>query len=113
MAIKIRNGARGIHVTIDGEELDALERAALAMNRISWGDKDPPNTAFTVFRAFVWPWAGQFLEDPSQMAMDILDGIATDDDGMTSAPEPVHSQRLAELRAAFEAEGLLEKGGEA
>lgn len=113
MAIKITESKGALHVKIDGEEFDLLARIARAMNRCAaWCDDD--NSPLTVFRNFSFiEVAREELTTPGMLADAILDGIGTDTETGGKAPEPLHGQRIAELRAAFEAEGLLEKGGEA
>lgn len=90
---------RRIVLTIDGERYARLERVARAMNETSWCDND--NTPETVFDAFVWPLAEDFLDSTDKLCGLISDGIATSDDGLTDAPEPVHAARLDELNRAF------------
>ena len=87
-----------ITVTIDGERYRTLERIARAMNGIAWCDDD--NTPESVFEAFVFTAAEQMLKDTRELCGFICDGISTGEDGM-DAPEPLHSARIAELRAAF------------
>jgi len=95
---KAREPKRRIVVIIEGERYDNLERVAQAMNGVSWCDTD--NTPETVFENFVFPWSEDFLDSPARLAESILDGIATSEDGRT-APEPLHTERLKELKAAF------------
>ena len=100
---------RTITFTIDGERYANLERVAIAMNKVSWCDSD--NSPETVLRAFVLPWAENLLDSPYELCDTILDGIATDDEGLGEAPGLIHKARLAELKAAFAAEGLALPGG--
>ena len=86
-----------ITLVIDGEWYQNLKRVADTMNTVSWCDD---NTAESVFEEFVFPWMLDFLRSPKELAGSILDGIATGEDG-EDMPEPVHSQRIEELRAAF------------
>ena len=86
---------RKIVVTIKGEMYDRLERIANAMNSVSWCSG---NTAESVFKWFVW--IPDLLETHA-ICCTILGGIATGDNGMT-APEPINTERLKELEAAFD-----------
>lgn len=108
MGITIQNRKGALVVRIDGEEYDRLARCARAMNRCAaWCDDD--NTPLTVLRGygFLDPLREE-LTTPGLFAQNILDGVATDPETGGTAPEPMHSKRLAELRKAFVAEGLLE-----
>lgn len=90
---------RRITFTVDGERYADLERVANAMNRVSWCDND--NTPESVFRDFVLPFAENLLDSSAELCDVILGGIATGDDNMTTAPEPIHTARIAELSKAF------------
>ena len=90
---------RRITFTVDGERYANLERAARAMNKTSWCNGNTPES---VFEEFVICWAEQFLDSPYELCDTILGGIATSDDNMTDAPEPMHTARIAELRNAFD-----------
>jgi len=92
-------GHRRITMVIDGERYDALERVAQTMNSVSWCSSD--NTPETVFDEFLRPFAEEPIDDLSELCEIILSGIATSDEGRKDAPEPTHSARLDELRAAF------------
>lgn len=100
-----KTNGKSLVVTIDGEEYANLERVAEAMNRTSWADDD--NTAESVFRSFVW--LQEELDSPELVAENILAGIATDKENLGSAPEPLHSQRIAELQKSFEDAGILQR----
>ena len=100
----IKTNGKSLVVTIDGEQYANLERVADALNRVSWGDGG--NTAESIFAAFVWS-GEELLTSPGLVAGNILAGIATDNENMTEAPEPLHSQRIAELKKAFEDAGIL------
>jgi hypothetical protein len=105
MSILITDSNRALTVTIDGDQFGLLERAARAINACKWTEDD--NTPKSVFQSFVWDWLEDIWENRGALAESILEGIATDNEGLTSAPEPLHSERLAELKAAFEAENLM------
>lgn len=89
---------RRITFTVDGERYANLERVARAMNKTSWCND---NTAESIFKWFVLPFAENFLDSPAELCDTILSGIATSDDNMTCAPEPMHTARIDELREAF------------
>ena len=91
---------RRITFTVDGERYARLERVARAMNKTSWCCSD--NTPETVFKEFVLPWAENLLDSTAELCDSILGGIATSDDNLTEAPEPMHTARIAELRNAFD-----------
>jgi len=97
-----------ISVTIDGDQYEQLARVAEAMNRATW--TAPDNTALSVFENFVFPWMGDEFEEPEEMCAGVLEAIATSDDGLTSAPAPLHQERIAALRAAFVEAGLMRGG---
>ena len=90
---------RRITFTVDGERYARLERVARAMNKTSWCNGNTPET---VFEEFVLPFAENLLDSPAELCDFILGGIATSDDNMTEAPEPMHTARIAELRNAFD-----------
>ena len=90
---------RCITFTVDGERYANLERVARAMNQTSWCNGNTPES---VFEEFVISWAENFLDSPYELCDTILSGIATSDDGLTEAPEPMHTARIAELRNAFD-----------
>ena len=89
---------RRIVVVIEGEQYDNLGRVAQAMNGVKWCEGD--NTAESVFNEFVWHWDGVMLNSPAEISESVLGGIATGEDG-GDAPEPLHTERLKELKAAF------------
>ena len=91
---------RRITFTVDGERYANLERVAQAMNKTSWCCND--NTPESVFKEFALPCVENFLDSPAELCELILGGIATSDENMTDAPEPMHSARIAELRKAFD-----------
>ena len=95
---------RRIVVIVDGERYDNLARVAQAMNSAPWCTND--NTAESVFDWFVWPLAEDYLDSLQEMCDSILHGIATGENG-EDMPEPVHSKRIEELRAAFVGAGLM------
>jgi len=107
MAITIEEHDRKITVAIEGEEYALLERAARALNSCSWTKND--NTPLSVFENFTWAWLEDIFTERGKLAEDILGGCATDPATFTDAPEPLHSQRLTELREAFKAAGLWAK----
>lgn len=90
---------RRITFTVDGERYADLERVARAMNKTSWCKGNTPES---VFEEFVLPCAENFLDSPTELCGFILEGIATSDDNLTDAPEPMHAARIAELRNAFD-----------
>ena len=83
---------------VTAREYAALQAAARAMNKTTWGGG---NTAQSVFREFV----ARDVFNPWQLRELILTGIATGEDGR-DASEPLHSARIAELSAAFAGEVL-------
>ena len=89
---------RSITITVDGEWYKTLDRIARAMNKVSWCDND--NTPETVFDGFVWPILDDLLGSSNELCGLISTGIATGENGF-DAPEPTHSARISELRAAF------------
>ncbi|MBR3583757.1 MAG: hypothetical protein IKO01_10000 [Kiritimatiellae bacterium] len=91
-------------MTIDGEQYENLAKVAASMNRAAWTDGD--NTAQSVFENFAFTMTEQFLNAPNEMAEDILECVATGENGQ-SVPSPLHEERIAELRAAFKTDGLL------
>jgi hypothetical protein len=93
---------RRITFTVYGKRYANLERVARAMNKTSWCCD---NTAESVFENFVLPWIEDLLDSTDELCGSILEGIATSDDGPTEAPEPTHSARIEELRAAFDGLG--------
>jgi len=103
--MKIQDLGNALQVTIERDEYRVLQRVASAMNSTSWSDGD--NTPETLARDWLLELVENELHNPAELAADILDGIATDDEGLTEAPEPLHSQRLAELRLAFESAGVM------
>jgi hypothetical protein len=105
MSIRITDSNRALTVTIDGDEFGLMERAARAMNACKWTDGD--NTPKSVFESFVWDWLEDVWERRGELAESILDAVATDPARLIPAPEPLHSERKEELKAAFRAEGLL------
>lgn len=102
--IGIEERGQVITATIDGKQYQLLSRVAEAMNRATWTGND--NTALSVFKNFVFPWIGDDFQEPCLLCEEILGGVATGENG-TDAPAPLHRARLEELRAAFEAAGLL------
>ena len=104
--MKTTETASSLTVILSKEEHGLLKRCAEAMNRTTWADGD--NTPATVFREFVLSWIEDYFAHPEEMAANILDGIATGEDG-TDVAEPEHSRRLAEMRTKFEEEGLLRR----
>lgn len=106
MSIKVTERKNALHVTIDGTEYTRLARVAEAMNTCKWCDGD--NTPLSVFLGFAFlDPVREELTTPGMFEENILDAIGTDDKTGGTAPEPLHSERIAELRAAFEAGGLL------
>lgn len=95
------NGA--LCVTIDGEQYENLAKVAASMNRLAWTDGD--NTPLSVFRNFTFSLPEQLLNEPGELAQYVCGGIATGEGGK-DAPPPLHEQRLAEMRATFQADGL-------
>ena len=89
---------RRITFTVNDEQYTNLERVARAMNQTSWCNDNTPES---VFEGFVLPCMEDFLNSPYELCDLILGGIATDDDNMTEAPEPMHTVRIEELREAF------------
>lgn len=89
---------RRIVVIIEGEQYDNLKRVAQVMNCVSWCCGD--NTAETVFNEFIWHWDTCTLNSVREIAEFVSGAIATGDDGQ-DAPEPLHTERLKELRTAF------------
>ena len=98
-----------ITIVINGRRYENLKKVAEAMNGVSWCNHD--NTAKDVFDAFVFPCAEDYLDSPKELAESILSCIATGEDG-ESVPEPLHSERLKKLRAAFSVFGVSEIGGD-
>ena len=84
-----------ITITLTGDEYRALADVAEAMNRVSWCGTD--NTAESVFAAFVLP---EF--DRAELMANVVSLVTTGEDGV-AASEPLHSLRLSELKAAFDA----------
>lgn len=82
-------------LTLTGDEYRALTDVAKAMNRVSWCGTD--NTAASVYKEFVLPEL-----DKTELMANIVSCIATGEDGF-DVPEPLHSLRLSELKAAFHA----------
>lgn len=106
MSIKVTERKNALHVTIDGAEYTRLARVARALNQCGWCDSD--NTPRSVFLGFGFLDPEQEeLTTPGMLEENILGYIGTDTETGGTAPEPLHSKRIAELRAAFEAEGLL------
>lgn len=103
---RIEDTGRALVVTIDGEEYDNLRRVVDVLNTTDWtGEKDM--TPARLLKVWILDLADEDLHNPAHLAESILDGVATDDEGITAAPEPLHSQRLALLRAAFVRAGIL------
>ena len=92
-----------ITIAITGRRYKNLKKVADVLNGVSWCDND--NTAEGLFDAFVFPFLDDYLDSPKQLAENILGCIATGKDGV-SVPEPLHSERLKELRAAFSVFGV-------
>jgi hypothetical protein len=102
---KIEDTGSALVVTIDGDAYQNIRRVVDALNSASWTDGD--NTPALLFENWILDLVEDVLHDPAHLAEDILDSVATDDEVATAAPEPVHSQRIADLRAAFVAAGIL------
>lgn len=102
---KIEDTGSALVVTIDGDAYRNIRRVVDALNSATWTDGD--NTPALLFEDWILDLVDEELHDPAHLAESILDAVATDDDGTGSAPEPLHSQRIAELRAAFVAAGIL------
>lgn len=99
ISITDTNGA--LHVTVDGEQYANLAKVAASMNRAPWTDGD--NTPQSVFENFTFSLTEQFLNTPAEMAEDILSCVDTG----AKEPSPLYKQRIAELKAAFVADGIL------
>lgn len=103
---RIEDTGRALVVTIDGQEYDNIRRVVDALNAADWtGDADM--TPARLLKVWILDLADEDLHDPAHLAETILDGVATDDEGLTAAPEPLHSQRIAALRASFVRAGIL------
>ena len=103
---RIEDTGSALVVTIEGEESRNIRRVVDVLNAVDWtGDADM--TPARLLKVWILDLADEDLHSPAHLAESILDGIATDDEGLTAAPEPLHSQRLALLRAAFVRAGIL------
>ena len=95
-----------ITLTIDGERYAALERVAEALNGIPWCCSD--NTAESVFREWVWP----FADDPTRNPREWCGLVEGSFDTGYADGTPEDRARIAEVRAAFEAAGLYDDPAE-
>lgn len=87
--------ANQITWTANAAQVATLEKAATAMNAVSWCKRD--NTAQSVFAEFVATFIADIINDPCELARTIESAIDTDEDETSEA----HTRKVAELSEAL------------